>query len=243
MAITCYDEMRPGQATPSEYLDNRAVDGPLNDAESYYTGQQREWLASWLRICADRLLLNHWTLRLWHEAPDEDAHASTSITDGRVFASFRFDNEVFDLDPADARLHMAHELVHLMLDPLLQMVEHDLKGVLGDQALVVFRRTFTRQLEIGVDHLAGTVAPTLPMPPWANLSAAERTAKANTTAQDKHRENGQPSAPMLTAPGGPKTYTSASGVTFTTPGATTSNWTGTHPPPPPPDADNTAADE
>lgn len=235
MAITCYDEMRPGQAVPSEYLDNRVVDGPLNDAESYYTGQQREWLASWLRVCADRLLLNHWTLRLWHEAPDVDAHASTTITDGRVFASFRFDNEIFDLDPADARLHMAHELVHLTLDPLLQMVEHDLSGVLGDQALVVFRRTFTRQLEIGVDHLAGTVAPTLPLPPWANLNAQARTAKANTTAQDKYREANTASAPMLTAAGGPTTYTSASGVTITN---NTAPITGNNSfePPAPPDA-------
>jgi hypothetical protein len=237
VAITCYDEMRPGQAAPSEYLDNRVVDGPLNDAESYYTGQQREWLASWLRVCADRLLLNHWTLRLWHEPPDEDAHASTTITDGRVFASFRFDNEIFEADPLDARLHMAHELVHLLLDPMLQMVEHDLKGVLGDQALVVFRRPFRRELELAVDHLAGVVAPGLPMPPWTNLNAQARTAKSNTTAQDKYREDKGPSAPMLTSPGGPTTYTSASGFTITQ-----NSTTGTHPPPPPPDAEQPPAE-
>jgi hypothetical protein len=230
VAITCYDEMRPGQALPTEYLDNRAVDGPLNDAESYFTGQQREWLASWLRVCADRMWLNHWTLRLWHEAPETDAHASMAATEGRVFASFRFDNAIFEMDPSDARNHMAHELCHVLFEPASQMVDHDLKGALADQAHRLFRDGFRRQVEVAVDHLATIVAPQLPMPPWTNLTADALTKKSNLTAQDKHRQDGVPSAPMLTAATGPTTYTSASGITIT------QNSTTGNPPPPPSDA-------
>lgn len=179
--------MRPGQAKPTEYLDNRATTGPLNDAESYYTGQQREWLGAWLRTCADQMLLQHWTLRLWHEGPDTDAHAQVNIIDGRVFASFRFDNEIFDSDPQDARLHMAHELSHVLLDANLQMVEHDLKGALADQAHTLFIRAFRRQIEITADHLANVIASQLPMPPWTSAPADVRTAKSNLTAQERQQ--------------------------------------------------------
>jgi hypothetical protein len=195
--IATFDEVRPGQRGLREYLDNQPVDGPLNDTESYYTGSQRRWLATWLRRCANTLLLNNWTVRLWHEPPRGDAHANVTATEGRVFASFRFENEIFTQDIADAKNHMAHELLHVMLEQATQMVEYDLKGLLGDQALAIFQSTYRRQMEFAVDHLASVLEAALPDPPWAGLSLAERTAKANTTAQERWRGE-QPQADVVT---------------------------------------------
>jgi hypothetical protein len=205
-AVLTYDEMRPGQIAVKEYLDNRQVDGPLNDSESYYTGTQRRWLATWVRLAANALHLEHWTLRVYHEAPDTEAHASVTITDGRVFASFRFDNTIFAADPADARVYLAHELIHLLFDPLLQTVESDLRGALSDQALMIFRRAFTRQLELGVDHLSTVVASALPMPPWSEAEDIHK--RSNTTAQEQYREAKQPTVTGLVAP--PMTWTTSS---------------------------------
>ena len=224
-AVLTYDEMRPGQIGIHEYLDNRQVDGPLNDSESYYTGTQRAWLATWVRQSANALHLQHWTLRIYHEAPDTDAHASVMITDGRVFASFRFDNGVFEIDPSDARVHLAHELIHLLFDPLLQMVEYDLKGVLADQAHTIFRRAFLRQVEIGVDHLSSTVALALPMPPW--VDAEDITRKSNKTAQEQFKEANAKPQPALT----PAWTTTAHGISISTVNTTGNSTTDAQDPP------------
>jgi len=219
-AVLTYDEMRPGQVGIKEYLDNRQVDGPLNDSDGYYTGTQRAWLATWVRSSANVLHLQHWTLRVYHEPPDTAAHASVTITDGRVFASFRFDNDIFSIDPPDARVYLAHELVHLLFDPLLQMVENDLSAALSDQALVIFKRSFTRQLELGVDHLANVVALALPMPPWTE--AEDIYKRSNLTAQERYKEaNAKPTTvTALVAP--PTTWTTTAGSAVTLSNSTNS---------------------
>ena len=194
MVLSTYDEMKPGQTELHEFLDNQPVDGPLNDSESYYTGQQRRWLAAWVRESADRMLLQHWTLRIWHEPPSDGAHADVRAPEGRVYASMRFDNAIFEESPADARNHLAHELSHVLLEGATQMVEYDLKGALSDQALALFTSAFHRQMEFAVDHLAHLLGPMLPMPPWAELDAAERTRHSNITAQDAWRDADQPAA-------------------------------------------------
>lgn len=221
--------MPPGQVTLSEFISNQPVGGPLNDTESYFTGQQRQWLAGWLRESADRLHLNHWTLRLWHEAPEDDAHASVVVTEGRMLASFRFDNSIFEVAGADARSHLAHELAHVLFEPASQMVVHDLHGVLGDQAWRIFKSAYLRQMEFAVDHLAGVLAPLLKLPPWDSLDAEARGRKANLTAQERFAEQQARPTQALAA-----TATTAALPTATT------NWqpnlnsitatSGTHPP-------------
>jgi hypothetical protein len=189
--VSTFDEVFPGQTTLHEYLDNQPVEGPLNDTESYYTGQQRTWLALYLRQCADALGLAEWTLRLWHEPPDDDAHASVTATSGRKYASFKFDSFMFQQDADTARNHVAHELGHVLFEMPTQMVDHDLKGQLSDSALAIFQSGYRRQMEYATDHLAGLLARLLPLPPWASVDVAERTRKANLTAQEQHSPNGQ----------------------------------------------------
>jgi len=211
VAITCYDEVKPGQVTLTEFLNNQPAPGPLNDTESYYTGQQRAWLARWLRESADKLLLNNWTLRLWHEPPADDAHASVFATTGRVYAAFRFDNAIFEVSPEDARNHLAHELCHVLFEAPTQMIEHDLNGLLADQTLTLFKSAYRRQMEFAIDHLASLVAPLLSLPPWIGWPLEERSRKANTTAQDRYAaEQEHNNALAMPTPG---TLTVASTVT------------------------------
>ena len=201
--LQTFDEIHPGQSTIREFLDNQAVDGPLNDTESYFTGQQRAWLTSYLRQCADTMLLNHWTLRLYHEAPTDGAHATVRATPGRYMASFRFESEIFQQDPEEARNHVAHELCHVIYEGATQMVDEDLDGILGHDALHVFKLGFHRQIEAATDHLAMVVSPGLPLPPWSSLGMDVITRKSNQTAQDafqaaSEREDSQPGLPEPT---------------------------------------------
>jgi hypothetical protein len=182
-----YDELLPGQVELREYLTNREVDGPLNDTEPYYTGQQRKWLGEWLRTCADRLLLNAWTFRLYHYEPVEGSHAAITCTVGRYMATITFQNNIFTEDWMTARQHMAHELMHVVYEHPTQMIENDLERIMGSPAHGVFSSAFRREMEFATDHMSMVVTELLPPPPWRDLDIAEITRHSNTTAQDEYR--------------------------------------------------------
>jgi hypothetical protein len=188
MANVTYDEVLPGQTTLHEYLNNRQVDGPLNDSDPYFTGQQRAWIAAYTRQVADLMLLNQWTFRMLHEPPDDGVYASIRPSVGRYNAVMRVERATFTMDPQVARNTWTHEMLHPILEASCQMIEYDLRQVMSPPDHALFCAMYRRTLEFAVDHLASVLAPFMPMPPWAEASIGEVTRHSNKSAQDQARE-------------------------------------------------------
>src|ERR1044072_1763295 len=101
------------------------------------------------------------------EAEDGDkALARCHPVFGRRYATITFNPEFETLDQPEQRDTVAHELVHVHLAAIQSQVENDLERILNDDADAMFFRNARRNLEYGVDALAGVIAPTLPRMRW-----------------------------------------------------------------------------
>ena len=115
-----------------------------------------ELVARW----RERLDLQHWTIDVgvMHE---EEFGGSCSIYNGRFKAIVKIaPDETFE----ETRLHVVHELLHVLLSDNDQAVlELEKAGVFNGQGWAVFHSQWVRQMELGVDHLTRLF---LAMPHW-----------------------------------------------------------------------------
>lgn len=112
----------------------------------------------YLRKLMNRLELRDWKLFVAdHPAPpDHDAHITWAF--GQKVAVLEFGTSFADEEPEAQRQIICHELIHLHLAVITQMVEQDLKREMSPAAHDVFWQGWKRQMEYTVDGLATAFA-------------------------------------------------------------------------------------
>lgn len=110
------------------------------------------------------LNLAPWCVKVLDEMLDEsDAAASISVSDCQLFADLQLGQNFYSKPPEDQRRILAHELGHLMVNPMADAVRN-LESV-GDEAVYkLFERVFAAAEEHSVERMAEVFASKLPLP-------------------------------------------------------------------------------
>lgn len=128
--------------------------------------RDRKELGRYVRWVADEIGLRDWTIDLLTEPCDEDCNAQTRLIYGRKRAALRVSEGFRAFDLERIRHTIVHELIHLHLAAATNQVDHDIGEHLGATAYDIFWNGWLRNLEYGIDGLAGALAPHLPLIDW-----------------------------------------------------------------------------
>ncbi len=115
--------------------------------------RDRKALSAYIRSIADQLGLSDWNLNLLREPCGDDYNAQVRIIYGRKVADIRVSAEFRGFDLERVRRTVVHELIHLHFAACTQ-------------ALDVFFSAWLRDFEYGIDWVATTIAPRLPLIVW-----------------------------------------------------------------------------
>jgi hypothetical protein len=138
-----------------------------NASEVLVTKSQRAILGRYIRHVANELHLRDWTFHVKHEpAEDPDVLAEIRCTFGTHEANIWFCKDFVDREPEQQRETVVHELVHPHVEIPWEMVRDDLKRHLGMLTWDTFTDAYKRNMEFGVDALAKSLAPHLPLIDW-----------------------------------------------------------------------------
>ena len=122
----------------------------------------------WVLTSTDRLGLDHWQIRVVAHDGDipghDDADGRVEPVDGRWVATIHLAGHIWD-DPTDARVTLAHELLHLAHRDATDVIRLTLPPLLADSTYTAVWETFRQAVELGVDRLAREVAALLELPP------------------------------------------------------------------------------
>lgn len=129
-------------------------------------------LRAYARQLADLLHLKDWTI-LFDQSPPEndDAIASIDPCEGRKVATVHICSDFWEREADEQRQTITHELIHCHHDSASEIVRVDLVKHLSQQAYDILWGGYKRQMEYCVDGLADAIAPFLPLPPWAAVTA------------------------------------------------------------------------
>lgn len=138
---------------------------------------QKKIVGDYMRDIFDLVGLRDWFF--WFQdaapklgpAPTEDESgpiAEISREDGRKVAYIRLAANFLDLSDDEKRASVVHEALHCHFTDLNALVEKDLACHLGEQAYDLFRKSFSRALEYGIDAVAYEWAKKLP--PFPDLT-------------------------------------------------------------------------
>lgn len=130
------------------------------------TRDQAEALQAYVWEIRDMLRLRHWDVFLAAEQAEDDANASVHPTPGKFVAGIRLAEHWFDRTPEDQRNDIVHELLHLVHRDQAEVIRCGLQdsGYLPAKAFALLWRLFELHTEAMVDHLAGVLAPVMPLP-------------------------------------------------------------------------------
>lgn len=121
------------------------------------TDPRRQRFAPYVRRLADMLAFKDWQVEIADDEPSNpDAYASVEPLAGRKVAVIRLGCRFLDLSPEGQRHTMAHELVHLHVEPFYRI---GLNAVPKD-----VESPFHVAMEYAVDGIADGIAPLLPLP-------------------------------------------------------------------------------
>lgn len=124
-------------------------------------------LATYLRIVADHMELRDWTVALDpHPPAREDCDGFVTITYGQRLAAFRFPLD-FDTFPAERVRHVVvHELVHVVLDRVDDVVSNGPPDALGPAAAAILNAQWRVAVEHTTDHLTRVIEHDAPLIDW-----------------------------------------------------------------------------
>lgn len=132
------------------------------------TKSQHRAAERYIRRIADELRLRDWTVLLDPEPSSEGTSATVTPIYGRRRAIVYLSADFLETSAEEQRHTVAHELIHLHLEPCSATILNDLQAPLGENADTILERVYMRHLEYAVDGLADAVAPMLPLPPWTS---------------------------------------------------------------------------
>ena len=122
-------------------------------------------LADYIIELASLLNLGQWTISVSPLPPESaDALASCLVTSGQQHASIRLSQALIKADPEEQRSCLLHELIHIHLWPLGEVVEHAFPA-LGTTAAGVLEAAHDLANERATDALSLAIAPFFPLPP------------------------------------------------------------------------------
>lgn len=120
-------------------------------------------VAAWVTQAQGVMGLAHWDVTLSRDNASEDAWADIEPHSQATNATLRLGREFFTLPPVRQRAYLTHELVHLGLCRVDQMVD-TLEDANGAVWWSGFSPNFDNELERAVDWVANILAPRLPLP-------------------------------------------------------------------------------
>ena len=126
---------------------------------------ERKRLLRYIRTLANTLGLHDWTINVAPDEPDEkEAYAAVSCVYGRRIANVWLAHGVEQLAPAEQRLTLVHELLHIHFDRVLSLSQQALPGLLGAAGYTVYEEALREHVEHGVDAVADALAAAFPLP-------------------------------------------------------------------------------
>ena len=125
---------------------------------------RREQLRDYIRQCADEVGLREWSIRLKPEPPDNECDAQVAVTEDQHDAAIRVTDEFFEYDTPKQRRIVAHELLHVLTNGMLE-VTSSLSPQVPNAAWSVFWSLLNREEELIVDSLSRVLERVLPYPP------------------------------------------------------------------------------
>lgn len=129
--------------------------------------RQRKALGHYLRWVANEMQLRDWTVQLAHVPCSPDTDAQIVCREGQKLLTVSVAPHFLELDPEEQRETIVHELVHAHWETCWRMVQRDLADALGKPTYYVFADSYRRGMEYGVDALAKTIAPSMPLIDWS----------------------------------------------------------------------------
>lgn len=117
-----------------------------------------------------RMNLDRWVVRIIYDEHPDRASEGRVIAEmdpirGRHLGTLTFGERFWHLPRADMRETIVHELLHLAHANLWFVIDSDpVRSALGPSSAVVLDN-LDREIELMTDHLAGIIAPSMPLPP------------------------------------------------------------------------------
>jgi len=118
---------------------------------------------AWIADAIDILGLQAWEVTVLRDAADVTAHADIDPAPQRYTADLRISQDLFTQSAERQRLILTHELTHLIVARVDQVVEN-LEEPIGKISYAIFEPNFVDASERAVEHLAKILAPLLPLP-------------------------------------------------------------------------------
>lgn len=120
-------------------------------------------LIEYIHDLALLLNLGHWQIKLSTKTAPDDSVATVLVIAGQQVAEIRVQSGFMDLPPEDIRSALLHELIHVHLWPLGEVVEHA-GAALGSNAASILEAAHGLANERATDALSLAIAPFFPLP-------------------------------------------------------------------------------
>jgi hypothetical protein len=149
-------------------------------------GFTHEQIEEAIKVWQKRLRLQDWKFEVcWDEEPKtEGAVGCISQIPGRKYARLRFaSSHIAEGTVSDVSTTIAHELLHMMLEPLGDVMELAMDGASTEKTLLM-QRAWDNALELATDSLAEAFGGVCP-PPDCLLEAEAVETDAEPDAEDE----------------------------------------------------------
>lgn len=120
-------------------------------------------LEAYVAACLPALNLSTWKITILTDVAPEDRYADIEPNDQAQTANLRVGNLFWSQKPAEQRLTVVHELIHLHLCRLDQAVDR-LEPVLGSAAWTPWAGVYEDAYERATDSIAEILAPQVALP-------------------------------------------------------------------------------
>ena len=122
---------------------------------------QRKQLESYVKKCQASLNLTHWELQFFYKEKGS-YHAAINVISSTCTAHLTITNKFWQDSPALKRWTIAHELLHLYTNEMVQAIHGSFRDFVPKNSWQPLISSFDHQEEIMVDRLSKILAEQLP---------------------------------------------------------------------------------
>lgn len=131
------------------------------------TDDQVNALDAYVKRLQEAMRLTHWVVLVQAKWASKDKLATIHTTAGRYVACLWVSRSFWKRPSEDQRNTITHELIHLTHSNVTDEVRlGEYRQQLGQVMYDALHTNVLRHVEMMVDHLAGLLAPTMPLPAW-----------------------------------------------------------------------------
>lgn len=117
-------------------------------------------VSGYVSYLLEQLNLGAWEIRLAQEPSDTynvNAGASIKPVYGRQSATLRLAHDFFDNSLKDIEHYLTHEVCHLLMAQVDDVIDNGPETLMGKPAFSIFRESYIMNLERAVDNIAKAV--------------------------------------------------------------------------------------